>query len=248
MSLTKNFEKKGFVIIDMDPRYLEKFEYIRQILTIETKKNIYFKKNFSLEKFHNYKLKNISLNQFRNNLISKINNQKNFKSDIYESLSSLLDSCLGPDIIVQKNINLVIQKPFDKDRAPFHKDAPINSNYEIVVWIPLVDCFNTMSMYIFDIKKHKKNEEFIKKNYTTKSYEIFSRKEGYLPKVKFGQALVFWSNNYHYIPINKEKATRWSLNVRYKNLFTKYGTKNLLDFYDILKTSAVTKLLDRIDV
>lgn len=248
MSPQEFFEKKGYAIVDINQTYLKKFQTLKNSLTEESKKKLLHVKNFELKKFHKYKLKNISLNQFRMNMMSKINHNKNLKIDIYNSVSNLLNACLGPDIIVQKNINLVIQKPFDKDRAPFHKDAPVNSNYELVVWIPLVDCYNTMSMYIFDVNKHNKSKEFLKKNNNTKSYDNFSKKEGLLPDVKFGQALIFWANNYHYIPINKEKDTRWSLNVRYKNLFTKYGTKNLLDFYEILKISALTKLLNKIDV
>ena len=44
--------------------------------------------NFSLEKFHKYKLKKISLNQFRLDMISKINKQKNLKLDIYNSINN----------------------------------------------------------------------------------------------------------------------------------------------------------------
>ena len=53
-------------------------------------------------------------------MISKINKQKNLKLSIYNSID-MLDRCLGPDIIVQKNINLVIQKPKDEDRLRFIK-------------------------------------------------------------------------------------------------------------------------------
>ena len=77
---------------------------------------------------------------------------------------------------------------------------------------------------------------------------LLKRKINCLLDVKFGEALIFWTNNFHYIPVNQEKKTRWSLNLRYKNLFTQYGTKNLLDYYDILKISPITKLLNNIDV
>ena len=242
------FEKKGYAVLDINKDYLPKLIKLKRTIENETINNLSKNENFSLEKFHKFKLKKLSLNQFRMSMISKINKQKNLKLDIYNSINNVLDKCLGPDIVVQKNINLVIQKPKDKDRAPFHKDAPANSNYEIVVWVPLVDCYDTMSMCIFDVSKHKKSKRFLKKNNSPIKFDKYSKKEGVLPNVKFGQVLIFWTNNYHYIPVNKEKDTRWSLNVRYKNLFTKYGTKNLLDFYEILKLSPLTKLLDKIDV
>ena len=243
------FEKNGYVIIDIDKKFIKKFRSLKKEIEIESRKFSNFDTKFKLENFHKYRLKkNISLNQFRLKMISKINQIKNLKIDIYESVSSFLDKCLGPDIVVQKNINLVIQKPNDKERSPFHKDAPTNSNYELVLWIPLVDCVKTMNMYVFEGGKHAISQKFVNKNNKTEDYEAFSKKEGVLNNVKFGQMLIFWTNNYHYIPVNKEKETRWSLNIRYKNLFTRYGTKNLLDFYEILKTSSITKLLDKIDV
>ena len=39
-----------------------------------------------------------------------------------------------------------------------------------------------------------------------------------------------------------------TIQERSENLFTQYGTKNLLDYYDILKISPITKLLNNIDV
>ena len=105
-----------------------------------------------------------------------------------------------------------------------------------------------MSMYLFDIKHNDRGKKLIAKNTSQKHIDDFSKKYGKLYNIKFGQVLIFWTNNFHYIPINKETKTRWSLNLRYKNLFTQYGTKNFLDYYDILKISPITKLLNKIDV
>ena len=44
--------------------------------------------------------------------------------------------------------------------------------------------------------------------------------------------------------INETKKTRWSLNIRFKNLFTPFGERNLLDYFEILKTSPITNLLN----
>ena len=63
-----------------------------------------------------------------------------------------------------------------------------------------------------------------------------------LKEIKFGQALIFNTNNYHYIPINKTNKTRWAINLRLKNLFTPYGERNLLDYYEILKISPLSKM------
>ena len=78
-----------------------------------------------------------------------------------------------------------------------------------------------MNMYVFEVDKHAISQKFVTKNNKTEDYETFSKKEGVLNNVKFGQMLIFWTNNYHYIPVNKENQTRWSLNIRYKNLALK---------------------------
>ena len=52
--------------------------------------------------------------------------------------------------MVQKTINIVIQPPKDQNPTIPHRDAPPNSFYEIVLWIPLTDCYETKSMYVID--------------------------------------------------------------------------------------------------
>ena len=66
------------------------------------------------------------------------------------------------------------------------------------------------------------------------------KKYGKLPKVKFGEAVVFWSCLLHSVPENIENETRWTFNLRLKNLFTPYGKKGFLDYFEILKTSGLS--------
>ena len=37
-----------------------------------------------------------------------------------------------------------------------------------------------------------------------------------LINIRFGEVLIFLTNNYHYIPINEEDNTRWSFNIDIK--------------------------------
>ena len=55
---------------------------------------------------------------------------------------------------MQKRINLSIQLPNDSSSLlPLHSDIwSGDSPFEAVVWIPLVDCFKTKSMYILKSK------------------------------------------------------------------------------------------------
>jgi len=239
-------EKKGFVKTKIEKKYIKQLEIFRNRLKIRSKK-ILKNKKFNLEDFHKYQINDIKLNNFRLSLIEYIKSYKNLNNIVYASLKNIIDECVGPDVLVQKTSNLVIQKPNDINRSPFHKDAPVASNYEIVIWLPLVNCRKTMSMYIFDIKHHDKTKRFLKNVKSERKIINFCKKYGRLYNYKFGEALIFWTNNYHYIPVNGENNTRWSLNLRFKNLFTPYGTKNLLDYYKILRVSPLTQLLNKID-
>ena len=73
-------------------------------------------------------------------------------------------------------------------------------------------------------------------------FSKFVNKKGKLKEINFGQALIFNTNNYHYIPINKTSKTRWAINIRLKNLFSPYGERNLLDYYELLKISPLSKM------
>ena len=233
------FEKNGFMKINLDKKYLKDYSNLKKTIKKSFAKNF---KNNSFEKFH----LNVSfdeINEIRMRIIEKINKDKKIKEKIYLSAKKIINQMVGPDIIVQKNINLAIQMPEDESRALFHKDTPLSSKHEVVVWLPLVDCKQSMCMTMIPKKYHNEADSLLKKT-NEKIYEDFSKKYGVTIPLKFGQALIFNTNNFHYIPINKTQKTRWSLNLRFKNLFTPYGERNLLDYYQIINSSPISKLLN----
>ena len=54
-------------------------------------------------------------------------------------------------------------------------------------------------------------------------------------------------DNLHGSDINKEKETRISLNLRFKNLFSPSGLKNQLQYYRPINISNITKIGAKID-
>tara|TARA_Y100000992_G_scaffold254774_1_gene187795 strand:+ start:1764 stop:2495 length:732 start_codon:yes stop_codon:yes gene_type:complete len=208
---------------------------------VEKTSNSILKKKEKLNNIHNHNFDKIDFNSFRLKIFNKINKKKNIHEIIFGIYDELIISLIGKDICVQKNINFSIQRPFDQQRAPFHKDSPPNSPYEIVVWLPLVDCFKDMSMYLFDIKKSKKIDQFLSKP-SNKSHDIYAKKNGVCCECKFGELLIFSAPTYHYIPVNSQKDSRWSINCRYKNTFSPNGMKGYLDFFEPLRFSDITKL------
>ena len=233
------FEKNGFMKINLDKKYLKDYVSFKKTIKKSFAKNF---KNNSFEKFH-LDVTFDKINDIRMKVIEKINKDKKIKQNIYLSAKKILNQMVGPDIIVQKNINLAIQMPKDQSRALFHKDTPLSSKHEAVIWVPLVDCKQSMCMTMIPKKYHDEADSLLKKT-NEKIYEKFAKKYGITIPVKFGQALIFNTNNFHYIPVNQTENTRWSLNLRFKNLFTPYGERNLLDYYQIINTSPISRLLN----
>ena len=166
----------------------------------------------------------------------------------FELVKDKIINLFGQDILIQKNISLVIQIPKNQNPSEIHRDAPLNSSYEVVVWIPLVDCYKTKSMYILDFEKTNKALNFLSKNKSNwKKFEDYSKKLSKNPKVDYGEVLVFHAGLLHGSNINKENGTRVSLNVRFKNLFSPTGLKNQLQYYRPLNISNITKFGAKID-
>tara|TARA_B100001121_G_scaffold271408_1_gene257318 strand:- start:329 stop:1066 length:738 start_codon:yes stop_codon:yes gene_type:complete len=235
--LENEFFEKGFVRLNLQEQHI--YKYIELKNKIKKRFKSKFQKN-SFENFHkNVSIKNI--NKIRMDIIKYINSINKLKNDIYLSLQPFIDILLGPDIIIQKSINLGIQMPLDESRALFHKDTPLSSFHEIVLWIPLVDCKKSMCMLMID-KKDQIEAERLLNGKKKDRFDDFVKKKGKLKEIKFGQALIFNTNNYHYIPINKTTKTRWAINIRLKNLFTPYGERNLLDYYELLKISPLSRM------
>lgn len=221
---------------------------LRKKIYYEIKKEFNLKeKNIAkgLNNFHELS-KNINdadLNQKKMNVIHKISTDHQLVEFIYKSFYKQIDLFLGNDLLVQNFLNLTIQKPNDKNPTIPHRDAPPNSFFEIVLWIPLVDCKNTKSMYVVDILNTKKSLAQLDKEPEnwSKFLNQFKNKKKF-PKVKFGEALFFLPFLYHGSDHNKTKETRFSLNIRFKALFSPSGRKFPLHFFRLFKISKLTSL------
>ena len=81
------------------------------------------KKIKRVEEIHKILKVGVNFNEVKLKIISKMN-----KLEINKILFSILKDNLikifGPDIAVQKKVNLVIQRPFDKNFVTLHKDSP----------------------------------------------------------------------------------------------------------------------------
>ena len=200
------------------------------------------KGNDSLDKTHE-SISIEELNIFRLEVIKEINEQPWLREAYYQIAKPYLDILVGNELVMQLRVNLSIQMPKDESSLlPVHADTwSGDSPYEVVVWLPLVDCYDTKSMYLLPPKAVSKLSDNFKLG---DSEQLFNAIEGDVNwmKIDYGEVLVFNQIYPHGNRVNKESETRWSLNCRFKSLFSPYKDKKIGEFFEPITLRPVTKV------
>lgn len=243
--LNNEFKEKGFLIRDSYDH--DSLEIIKQTFVDDLKKKFQIKDSNQdiLNNFHKYiELKD--LNNYRLELIEKINSTEGFRLNYFNTAKKLLYSIVGNELVMQNRINLSIQLPGDESSLlPIHSDTwSGDSPYEVVVWLPIVDCYSTKSMYILPPKyKNEINVYFQEKTNATSDeiYEAIKDKVEWI-NIKYGEVLIFNQNLPHGNIINRETETRWTMNCRFKSVFSPYGDKKIGEFFEPITLRSVSEI------
>lgn len=189
---------------------------------------------YILNNFHK-QINPLSLNSIRLSIIKAIEQNPDFLSLIYLVSKDYLHSLVGCELAMQKRINLSIQMPNDESSLlTIHADTwQGDSPFEIVVWLPLVDCFNTKSMYLTHPSATESINTLLFSNPQLDNGTLYDylRPNVKFINIKYGEVLLFNQSLPHGNIVNAENETRWSLNCRFKGLFTPYGDKKLGEFF-----------------
>ncbi len=243
--LTKKFLKQGYVIVKVNN--LQSLKAISSVFLNSINQQLSKKINkINQINFVHKQLKNKDLNLFRLKLIKKINLNKEFRYNYFNLARDQLYTLVGNDLLMQKKINLSIQFPNDSSSLlPIHSDVwSGDSPFEINLWVPLVNCYKTKSMYILPERNKKYFHQVMRKNKIKSSAHIYNliKKKLIWLKVNYGEVLIFNQNLPHGNIINLEKETRFSMNCRFKSYFSPFGDKKLGEFFDPITTRAMTTL------
>jgi len=192
---------------------------------------------------HKY-LKAADLNEFRLEIIKAINADEEFKTSYFKLVQPYLDELVGNELVMQIRINLSIQLPDDSSSLlPIHGDTwSGDSPYEIVAWVPLVNCYKTKAMYILPVNKYHgfiNHFSSLAKKSSEDWFNAVASDVQFL-KVDFGQVLLFNQTLPHGNRVNVENETRWSMNCRFKSIFTPYGDKKLGEFFEPITLKPVS--------
>jgi sporadic carbohydrate cluster 2OG-Fe(II) oxygenase len=247
LKLSNNFKKDGFIIRDVASS--KSLNWIQSKFVSLIKKELKLSSNTSNIDILNFTHKKISisnLNNFRLKIYNLINKEPDYRYHYFQVAKPFIEAIAGNELVMQKKVNLSIQLPKDDSSLlAVHSDVWAgDSPFEIVVWLPLVNCFKTKTMYILPPKKNKIfNKKVSKKKYSDneKVYRLIKHDVKWI-KINYGQVLIFDQSLPHGNIVNKEKETRWSLNCRFKNTFTPYGDKKLGEFFEPITLRTISEL------
>ncbi len=245
--IATEFEQQGYLIKEVEDK--KSLKEIRDIYIKSAKKNLGLIKNLNnndlLNNFHKV-VKSQDLNSLRLKIINQVNSNSKLRELYYKISRKWLDNLIGNEVAMQLRVNLSIQLPKDNSSLlPLHSDVwSGDSPFETVVWLPLVDCYKTKAMYILPPNKYEKIKTLFNNKDNNSSEKIFKkiRKDIKWLKVNFGQVLIFNQCLPHGNVINTEKETRWSLNCRFKSLFTPYSDKKIGEFFEPISLKKVSEL------
>lgn len=185
------------------------------------------------------------LNGFRIEVIQHLNSADWARQAYFDIAGRAIESIIGNELAVQRNFALSIQLPNDDSSLlPTHVDAWSEcSPFEMVLWTPFVDCFATKSMFILPLSESAKISEHLADYRQSGVEALFQDIESQVVwlDVPFGSYLLFNPMLIHGNRVNQEDTTRWSLNCRFKGLFTPYSDKRLGSFFEVFSMRPATR-------
>ncbi len=245
IEISHEYQDQGYAIRTIEN--IEALDWIRNLFINLIRKNLTLKENVTdsdLFDLIHAELDITQLNDFRLALIQQMNETKGFRSRYYQIAKPYLDAIVGNELAMQSRVNLSIQLPGDDSSLlATHADTwSGDSPFEVVVWLPLVDCYKTKSMYLLPPEKNINLNKNFKGMSGKNSEDLFQSIESDVQwiDINYGEVMIFNQSLPHGNRINQENETRWSMNCRFKGLFSPYGDKKIGEFFEPITTKAAS--------
>jgi len=157
-----------------------------------------------------------------------------------------IENIVGNELAMQLRVNLSIQLPNDDSSLlPVHSDVwSGDSPYEIVLWVPYVNCYKTKSMYMLPSEKDRVFQSKMQDFKDKTAEDVFKGIEKDVDwfDVPYGHVAIFTQNQMHGNRVNIEHESRWSSNCRFKSVFAPYSDKKLGEFFEPIIIRPATTL------
>ncbi|MDP3723052.1 MAG: hypothetical protein Q8R91_06105 [Candidatus Omnitrophota bacterium] len=189
------------------------------------------------------------VNAFRVALYNLLNGQSWFRPSYFWLGKSALETLVGNELAMQSRVNLSIQMPNDESSVlDVHSDTfDAETPFQVVEWLPLVDVYDTKSMFILPPPANQAAflnvKPLLEQGGPARVFHEVKDQLVWL-RVPYGKVLIFTPNLLHGNIVNRVPETRWSFNARFKGLFTPYGgpAKSLGGYYLPITTKAVSRV------
>lgn len=248
--LSEEFLTQGYVIRDVDrPDVLEAIRHrIVEMACAALGLDLPKDDGAFLNSFHS-QMPVSKLNAFRMAIFNSLNSQSWFRPSYFWLGKSTLEALVGNELAMQNRVNLSIQMPNDESSVlEIHSDTfDAETPFQVVEWLPLVDVYDTKSMFILPPAANQEIfldlKHLLEHGGPTQVFERVRDRLAWL-RVPFGKVLIFTPNLLHGNTVNRVSETRWSFNGRFKSLFTPYGgpAKSLGSYYLPITTRPVSRV------
>jgi sporadic carbohydrate cluster 2OG-Fe(II) oxygenase len=186
------------------------------------------------------------LNGLRLAVIEAIGRAEWFRPAYFALARRALESLVGNELAMQRRPGLSVQLPGDvSSLLPVHADVwDGDSAFEVVAWLPLVDCFATKSMYMLPLAKDRPAQERLAEFAEGSAEDLYAAIAGdaVFLGVPFGSILLFTQTAMHGNRVNAEDSSRWSMNCRFKSLLSPYADKRLGEFFEPITLRPATRI------
>lgn len=245
--LGARFLRDGYVIQPVeDPAQLER---IQAAVTMQAARHLGLTDAGPAAAFLNGIHTKVSVSDL-NALRLAVHNAVNASPWLREAYFSLarrsIEALVGNELAMQRRVNLSIQLPSDDSSLlPVHADVwSGDSPFEIVVWLPLVDCYRTKSMYLLPPEPDRAMSARLHEFADRSAEDLFRAIEHDVEwiDIRFGEVLLFAQSLMHGNRINVEPESRWSMNCRFKSLFSPYADKRLGEFFEPITLRPATRI------
>ncbi|GAB4169020.1 MAG: hypothetical protein OHK0024_04500 [Thalassobaculales bacterium] len=187
------------------------------------------------------------LNDLRLKVFNGLNAAPWLRPAYFATARQAIHALVGNELAMQRRVNLSIQMPEDDSSLlPVHADVwDGDSPFEVVLWIPFVDCFQTKSMFILPATADARLQAEMGRRFDRRSTDdLFAEIEPELRwiDIRYGEVLLFSQNLMHGNVVNRVPETRWTTNCRFKSLLSPYRGKRLGEFFEPITIRPATRI------
>lgn len=245
-ALMQEFLQKGIVRVPVEDKAA--LDRIRDFLADQAASWLGLPPASDKERFLNRIHQHVSiqrLNEFRLALIGAMKQQAWLRPAYFAIARRAIEILVGNELVMQRTVNLSLQLPEDDSSLlAIHSDVwSGDSPYEVVLWVPYVDCYRTKAMYFCDASVDGQIQPKLSEMQGKSSEDLYHLIEKDAPfiDVPYGEVLLFTQNIMHGNRVNVENETRWSSNCRFKSALSPYADKKLGEFFEPITLRPATR-------